>query len=75
LDYQWSLNGTNISAATNAPLILTNVQLSMAGNYTVTVSNAYGFTNSSNALLTVTIPVCDPPPNGLVSWWAGETNA
>ena len=54
LSYQWSFNGTNIDAATNASLALTNLQFSQAGNYAVLVTNAYGSTLSSNAVLTVT---------------------
>jgi sugar lactone lactonase YvrE len=51
--YQWNLNGTNISGATNTTLVLTNVQFSQAGTYTVLVTNAYGSVLSSNAVLTV----------------------
>ncbi|MGA8149280.1 MAG: LamG-like jellyroll fold domain-containing protein, partial [Gallionellaceae bacterium] len=76
LNYQWMLNTTNLAGATNASLILTNVQLTNAGNYTVTVTNAYGSVTSSNALLTVNpAPTnCDAAPLGLVSWWPGEGN-
>ena len=59
--YQWKFNSTPISAAvnptaTNAMLVLTNVQVVNAGNYSVTVTNFYGSTNSSNALLTILFP-------------------
>ncbi|HYG36134.1 MAG TPA: immunoglobulin domain-containing protein, partial [Clostridia bacterium] len=51
--YQWTFNGANLSGATNAVLKITDVQETNAGNYAVTVSNAY-FTNaSSNLVLTV----------------------
>jgi hypothetical protein len=76
--YQWSFNGTNnpVVGATNATLTLSNVQLTNAGNYAVTVTNLYGSTNSSIAMLTVlTAPPCDPPPSGIVSWWPAEGNA
>jgi hypothetical protein len=53
LTYQWSLGGTNLAAATNSLLAITNVQLSDAGSYAVLVSNEYGSTNSSNATLLV----------------------
>lgn len=56
LNFQWSFNGTNLTGATNNPLILTNVQSSQAGNYSVLVTNAYGFAQSSNALLTLRYP-------------------
>jgi hypothetical protein len=73
--YQWRFNTTNILNATNATLTLTNVQLSQAGNYSVLVTNIAGSTNSTAATLTVNVPVCVPPPSGLVSWWAAEGNA
>ena len=58
LSYQWNFNGTNINGATNATLMLANVQLSQAGNYAVLVTNAYGTVLSSNAVLAV---VATPP--------------
>ncbi|MEI6786279.1 MAG: LamG-like jellyroll fold domain-containing protein, partial [Verrucomicrobiota bacterium] len=76
LSCQWQFSGTNIAAATNTSLTLSNVQFAQAGNYSVWVTNAYGSTNSVNALLTVNPPPpCVPPPAGLVSWWRGESNA
>ncbi len=51
--YQWNCNGTDIADATNATLTLTNLQMSQAGNYAVSVTNAYGSTVSSNAALAV----------------------
>ena len=57
LSYQWLFNQTNsIAGATNSSLILTNIQLSQAGNYAVLVTNAFGSVSSSNAGLTVTLP-------------------
>ena len=53
LAYQWNFDGTNISGATNVSLTLANVQLTNAGNYAVTVTNAFGSTISSNATLLV----------------------
>jgi len=72
LSYQWGVNGTNITGATGTSLTLSNVQPAQAGMYVVQVTNAYGSTNSANAILTVTSPPCTPPPSGLVSWWRGE---
>jgi hypothetical protein len=55
LSYQWYRNATNpILGATNPMLTLTNVQTADAVLYDVVVSNAFGMTTSSNALLTVT---------------------
>jgi hypothetical protein len=68
--YQWSFDNTNILNATNAILTLPEVQFTNAGNYSVTLTNVYGSTNSAIATLTVT--PCDPTPSGIVSWWPGE---
>jgi len=57
LSYQWSSNGMSISGATNAMLVLPNVQSSQSGNYAAFVTNAYGSTLSSNALLAVNSPL------------------
>jgi hypothetical protein len=56
ITYQWQFDGTNIANATNSSLTLTNVQLTNAGTYTVTVSNLIGLVVSSNAVLTVGVP-------------------
>ena len=53
LNYQWSVNGTNISGATNYQLNLNNITLSQAGAYSVVVSNSAGSIISSQAVLTV----------------------
>jgi len=53
LIYQWNFNGTNVAAATNSSLTLTNIQLNQAGNYAVLVTNLFGSILSSNAALTV----------------------
>ncbi len=51
--YQWQFNETNIDAATNAILTLTNVLDSQSGLYRLVVSNADGITVSTNCSLTV----------------------
>lgn len=56
LNFQWSLNGTNLAGATSNPLVLTNIQAGQAGNYSVLVTNAYGFTNSAIAQLALKYP-------------------
>ena len=53
VSYQWSFDGTNISGATNALLLLTDIQVTNAGDYAVEVSNVLGSVISSNALLSV----------------------
>jgi hypothetical protein len=76
LAYQWLLGGTNIPGATNTTLTLTNVQLSQAGTYSLQVTNTYGTTNSSDAVLTVDPPPpCLVCPTGVVAWWSGEGDA
>ncbi len=74
--YNWTFNGTNIGGATNATLILTDLQLTQTGNYAVVVSNAYGFAVSSNAVLMINPSLsCFPLPYGIVGWWRAEDNA
>jgi hypothetical protein len=50
--FQWALNGTNISGATNAALTVTNVSVTNVGLYTVTITNSTGSTTSAGAILT-----------------------
>jgi hypothetical protein len=54
--YQWLFNGTLIPDATNATLVLLDVQSTNAGIYSVVVTNLIGSTLSSNALLNVYLP-------------------
>jgi len=63
LMYQWNHEGTSINGATSSSLTLTNVQMSQAGNYAVTVTNLAGSITSSNAVLTV-YPAPPPPVGG-----------
>jgi uncharacterized protein YjdB len=56
LNYQWSFNSNPIPGATNSALILTNVMLSQAGVYSLSVSNSISSTNAS-ATLTVVPPI------------------
>jgi hypothetical protein len=53
LGYQWQLANTNLPAATNATLALTNITQSQAGSYQVVVTNSAGSVTSSPATLTV----------------------
>jgi len=53
LSYQWRHNGAPIANGTNAILLLTNIQPSAAGLYSVRVTNVYGAAVSTNAMLTV----------------------
>jgi hypothetical protein len=53
LAYQWTFNGADLPAATNATLAVTNIHPSQAGSYAVTVSSPYGSATSSNAIVNV----------------------
>lgn len=76
LSYQWRLNGTNIGLLSDAGnftgqnsnvLTILNATLIDAGAYSVTVSNAYGGTVSSNAALNLMNKAL------IGSWLAGGT--
>jgi len=58
--YQWRKNGTAISGATNASLIISSVQASDAGDYTVVVANGSGSVTSPAAPLTINGVVAAP---------------
>jgi hypothetical protein len=58
ISYQWRFNGIVIPYETNVTLTLNNVSSAAAGNYSVTVTNAYGSVTSSLAYLTV-LPGCE----------------
>lgn len=51
--YQWRKDGVNITGATSNPYVLSNVTVSMTGNYTVIVSNTAGSATSNTAILKV----------------------
>lgn len=53
LVYQWQYEGVDIAGATNTWLILTNVSLAVAGNYTVAVADSVATVVSQPAILTV----------------------
>jgi hypothetical protein len=56
LTYQWQSNSVPIPGATNAALTFPTVQFTNAGSYFVAVSNAFGGTVGSNAVLAVVTP-------------------
>jgi len=53
LSYQWAFNGVPLSGATGSSLMITNVQMSNAGLYSVVVENNFGEAVSSNAVLSI----------------------
>lgn len=61
LSYQWNLNGAPIPGATTGSHAINDVQSSHAGDYSVLVTNAFGFDLSSNATLSVSLS--NTPPN------------
>jgi uncharacterized repeat protein (TIGR01451 family) len=65
LRYRWRKGASVLPNQTNATLTLANVQTDDAGSYSVLVTNLYGSTTSSNALLSV-IPGADL--NALLIW-------
>jgi hypothetical protein len=68
--YRWAFNGSNISGATGASLLLTNIQVSQAGAYTVAVTNSAGYMISDPATLAVlSPPVLQSQPASQVGYW------
>jgi hypothetical protein len=66
LHYQWRLNDEDLAGKTNTSLVLTNLQLTNGGRYTVVVTNLAGSTNSQVATLTVVPPVFTKITDGSV---------
>src|ERR1043166_1313995 len=57
LAYQWRFNGTNISGANSATLLVTNVQAEQVGSYSVQISNSLSNTVSDGAELGLITPL------------------
>jgi len=55
--YQWRRDGSNLSGATNAALVLLNAQSADAGAYTIVAGNIAGSITSQVAVLTVSTQV------------------
>jgi hypothetical protein len=53
--YQWRYDGANLSGATNATLLLTNIQQIQSGPYQVIVLNAAGSAATTPAIVTVIV--------------------
>jgi len=60
LRYQWFFDGALLSGATSASLILTNIQSSQAGQYTVIATNVSGAITNDIGTLAVTAPPVIP---------------
>lgn len=63
MTYRWQFNGTDIPGATNADLVLTNVQVTSAGTYRVFVVNPVDTAVSSDAVLSVMPILLAPVPH------------
>ena len=74
---QWQVNGQDLVGATNASLILTNVQGANGGAYRLVAANALGQATSRTA--TLTIPYSATLSSALnatnLNWTAGLSNA
>jgi plastocyanin len=68
--FRWLFNGSFIPNATNATLVLSNVQPAQSGSYSVIVSNAFGTATSTAATLLVnaspTIVIISPTADQLL---------
>ena len=72
LTYQWRKDGVNIPGANGASLVLTNVQTSAAGRYSVVVRTDFGTATSVEAVLTVGNPISVTAPKN-VTVYVGDT--
>jgi alpha-tubulin suppressor-like RCC1 family protein len=68
LSHQWRYNDTDIVGATNALLMLDNVQPNQAGLYSVVMSNAFGAVTSRAAQLSVRSVLITAPPQSQVAY-------
>jgi uncharacterized surface protein with fasciclin (FAS1) repeats len=66
MTYQWTRNGDDIDGATQATLLLSDVQPEDAGTYAVRVSNPAGTVVSNDSVITVTDP--EPPASYNIAW-------
>jgi hypothetical protein len=68
LFYQWMLNGTNVVGATSSSYTIADLTLNTAGSYSVEVTNAYGYTNSSSVTVAL-LPSLVSPFAGAIDIW------
>jgi hypothetical protein len=65
--YQWQHSSTNLPGATNATLVLTNVQAVNAGVYNLTVTNNIGSASAS-----ATLALLPTPAGNYETWVVGD---
>ncbi len=71
--YQWRLNGSNISGATNTAYRRSGLQPGDVGSYSVVVTNAFGQATSANAVLFLNIPpTITTQPQGLTTLYGSN---
>ena len=68
VSFQWLKNGNPLEGATNAILVLVNLQATDAGTYSVIVSNSFGSILSQAVMLTVQVLA---PPGLAIRSYAG----
>ncbi|NBQ70127.1 MAG: hypothetical protein EBU46_15370, partial [Nitrosomonadaceae bacterium] len=68
LQFQWYFNSVPVAGATNQTLVLSNLNLSQSGNYSVSISNAVMTVTSSQAVLTV-LDDRDSDGDGIPNYW------
>jgi len=73
LAYQWQFDGANLTAATNATLVLSPVAAANAGSYDVVITNAYGSVTSAAPTLSVLgVPVSFVTSSGGIRYSNGQ---
>jgi hypothetical protein len=75
LQYQWLFNGPPLLGSNQSSVVLANVQPSLAGDYSVIVSDVSGSVTSAPATLIVTLPLALVAPPQSVMAAEGSTAA
>lgn len=65
MTYQWYQDGYILPGATNSTLVLNDIENNDEGEYTVTIANTYGTTNSAEAQLVMLSPLIVSEPTGV----------
>jgi hypothetical protein len=74
LHYQWYKGGVPIAGATSSAFVLVNAQVTNAGAYSVVVSNSFGQTRSTAAMLSLPPPHIMVQPRSQVGYWGLSTS-